>query len=312
VVSGRFGSVVTAMVTPFDGAGALALDRAVELARHLESHGSDALVLAGTTGEGPVLSDQEKLDLFSAVASQVSVPVLAATGSNDTAHSVDLTRRAAATGVAGLLVVTPYYNRPSPAGIAAHFRAIAQASDLPIVLYDIPVRTGRRIGTDQIVALAREVPTIVGLKDATGDVAGAARVAAACPDGFDVYSGDDALTLPILSVGGVGVISVAAHWAGTAFGQLIRAFRQGAVDEATAINAALDESYRFQSTADHPNPVPAKAMCRALGLAVGQCRLPHPPAPASLDVEAAAVFDRLRAVRPEIADQPHGVRQSVA
>jgi len=312
VVSGRFGSVVTAMVTPFDEGGALDPDRAVELARHLESHGSDALVLAGTTGEGPVLSDQEKLDLFESVASRVSVPVLAATGSNDTAHSVALTRRAAATGVAGFLVVTPYYNRPSPAGIAAHFRAIAQASDLPIVLYDIPVRTGRRIGTDQIVALASEVPTIVGLKDATGDVAGAARVAATCPDGFDVYSGDDALTLPILSVGGVGVISVAAHWAGTAFGQMISAFRRGAVEEARAVNAALDESYRFQSTGDHPNPVPAKAMCRALGLAVGQCRLPHPPAPASLDEEAVAVLGRLRAMQPEISDGLHGVRQSVA
>ena len=311
MVSARFGSVVTAMVTPFDEHGALEVDRAVELARHLESNGSDGLVLAGTTGEGPVLSDQEKLDLFEAVASRVTVPVLAATGTNDTAHSVALTRRAADTGIAGLLVVTPYYNRPSPAGVAAHFQAIAQASDLPIVLYDIPVRTGRRIGTDQIVALAREVPTIVGLKDATGDVAGAARVAAACPDGFDVYSGDDALTLPILSVGGVGVISVAAHWAAAAFGHMISSFRQGAVDEARAVNTALDESYRFQSTADHPNPVPAKAMCRALGIAVGQCRLPHPPAPAALDDEAAAVLGRLRAAGPEPSGRLHGVRQPV-
>lgn len=138
----RFGAVVTAMVTPFDDGGALDLDGAVRLARWLTDHGSDGLVLAGTTGEGPVLDDDEKVDLWRAVAQAVTVPVVAGTGSNDTAHSVQLTRRAATCGVAGALVVTPYYNRPPQSGIEAHFRAVAGASDLPVLLYDIPVRTG--------------------------------------------------------------------------------------------------------------------------------------------------------------------------
>ena len=210
----RFGSVVTAMVTPFDDHGGLDVDGAVVLARHLIATGSDGLVLAGTTGEGPVLTDGEALDLFRAVAEAVTVPVIAATGSNDTAHSVTFTRSVADIGVDAVLIVTPYYNRPSSAGLSAHFRAVAAATDLPVLLYDIPIRTGRRIGSDLLTTLASEVPNIVGVKDATGDVAGAARVVAQTPEQFEVYSGDDSLTLPFLAVGGVGIVSVASHWAG--------------------------------------------------------------------------------------------------
>jgi len=283
----RFGSVITAMVTPFGPTGALDLDAAAQLARHLVDTGSDGLVLAGSTGEGSVLADDEKLDLFRAVTEAVTVPVLAATGSNDTAHTV-----------------TPYYSRPSPAGLAAHFEAAAAASDLPVVLYDIPVRSGRRIGTDLLVHLGRTVPTIVGVKDATGDVAGAAEVIAAEVDGFEVYCGDDPLTLPFLSVGGVGIISVAAHWAGSVFAELIATFEAGDTVGARGANQRLLESFRFESTPEYPNPVPAKAACRALGLPVGQCRLPHPEAPASLDSEAKAIISRLR--------QPVSVGHSVA
>ncbi len=290
----RFGSVITAMVTPFGPSGALDLDAAARLARHLVDTGSDGLVLAGSTGEGSVLADDEKLDLFRAVAEAVTVPVLAATGSNDTAHTVQLTRAASVCGIAGVLVVTPYYSRPSPAGLAAHFEAAAAASDLPVILYDIPVRTGRRIGTELLVHLAREVPTIVGVKDATGDVAGAAQVVAAQVDGFEVYCGDDPLTLPFLSVGGVGVISVASHWAGPVFAEMITAFEAGDMVGARTANQRLLESYAFESTPDYPNPVPAKAACRALGLPVGQCRLPNPEAPASLDSEANTIISRLR------------------
>ncbi len=286
----RFGSVVTAMVTPFGADGALDLDAAAALARHLAEHGSDGIVVAGTTGEGPVLTDSERISLFRAVVESVTVPVIATSGTNDTAHSILMTREAEAAGAAGVLVVTPYYNRPSPAGLSAHFRAVAEASDLPVVLYDIPVRSGRRIGPDLTVQLATEVINIVAVKDATGDVASAARVVAEAPAGFEVYSGDDSLTLPFASVGGVGVISVASHWAGPVFGQMLAAHSEGDVTLAAELNRSLLESYRFESSEEYPNPVPAKAACRALGLTVGQCRLPNAPAPRSLDDQARSVI----------------------
>jgi 4-hydroxy-tetrahydrodipicolinate synthase len=290
---GRFGSVVTAMVTPFHGDGALDLDGAVALADHLVSAGSDGLLVAGTTGEGPVLTDGEALELFRAVAGAVSVPVVASTGSNDTAHAVAFTRSVAGSGVDGVLVVTPYYNRPSAAGLSAHFRTVAAATDLPVVLYDIPIRTGRRIGTDLLIELASEVPNIIGVKDSTHDVAAAARVVAETPDHFELYSGDDPLTLPLMAVGAVGIVSVAAHWAGTLFAEMVSAFQAGDLGRAREANARLFESYQFESSEAFPNPMPAKAACRALGLPAGQCRLPNAVAPSSLDEEARRVVERV-------------------
>ncbi len=298
----RFGVVVTAMVTPFDAEGRLDLDAAVSLARWLVDNGSDGLVLAGTTGEGPVLSDEEKLALWRAVAEAVTVPVVANTGSNDTAHSVELTRSAASTGVAGTLVVTPYYNRPSQAGIDAHFRAVAAAADLPLMVYDIPVRTGRKIATDVLVRLAREVPTVVAVKDAASDVAASARLVHHAPAGFEVYSGNDDQTLPLLSVGAVGVVSVASHWAGRPMAEMIAAFAAGDTRAAREGNARLFGSYAFQTSDAAPNPVPAKAMMRALGHRVGQCRLPLGPAPDGLDAAAADVLAEL----PGRVPQPVG------
>ena len=295
----RFGAVVTAMVTPFGEDGSLDLDAATSLARWLTSHGSDGLVVAGTTGEGPVLSDQEKLDLWRAVTEAVTVPVVAGTGSNDTSHSVDLTRRAASCGVAGALVVTPYYNRPSQGGIAAHFRAVAAASDLPILVYDIPVRTGRKVVHDVLVRLAEEVPTIVGVKDASGSPAGSARLVAEAPDSFELYSGDDALTLPLLSIGAVGVVGVATHWAGPVMGEMVAAYLKGDVARAREVNAQLLPSYAFETSDDAPNPIPAKAMMRVLGHAVGQCRLPLGPAPEGLEHRARQVFEGLDGGGPE-------------
>jgi len=296
----RFGTVVTAMVTPFGLDGSLDLDAAAALARHLVDHGSDGLVVAGTTGEGPVLTDAERIDLFRTVIDSVTVPVIATTGTNDTAHSVMMTKEAAKLGAAGALVVTPYYNRPSQAGLAAHFRAVAEASTLPVVLYDIPVRSGRRIGPDLTVELARTVPGIVAVKDATGDVAGAAQVIAEAPAGFELYSGDDSLTLPFAAVGGVGVISVASHWAGPVFASMLAAYRAGDVDQAAHLNRTLLDSYRFESSDEFPNPVPAKAACRALGLAVGQCRLPNAPAPTSLDDQARRIIGGLGHVERQV------------
>ncbi|MGH9124937.1 MAG: 4-hydroxy-tetrahydrodipicolinate synthase [Acidimicrobiales bacterium] len=291
---GRFGAVLTAMVTPFDADGALDVDGAVTLARWLVAHGSQGLVLAGTTGESPVLSDDEKVSLWDAVAAAVAVPVVAGSGTNDTAHSVELTRRAAEVGVAGILAVTPYYNRPSQAGLDGHFRAVAEASNLPVLIYDIPVRTGRKVATDTLVRLAREVPNIVGVKDATANPAESARLVAEAPVDFDLYSGDDAMTLPLLAVGAAGVVSVASHWAGPEIGDLVSSFFKGDVDRARAINARLLESWRWQSGDLTPNPIPAKAMMRALGLPAGQCRLPMGLAPEGLEQLGLEVLGRLR------------------
>jgi 4-hydroxy-tetrahydrodipicolinate synthase len=291
----RFGAVVTAMVTPFDVEGALDLDGAAALARWLADHGSDGLVVAGTTGEGSVLTDDEKLDLWRATAEAVTIPVIAGTGSNDTAHSIELTRQAAAVGAAGVLAVTPYYNRPAQTGLEAHFRAVAAATTLPVLVYDIPVRTGRKVSHDVLVRLATEVSNIAGVKDAASDVAATARLAAATPDSFEVYSGNDDLTLALLAVGAVGVVGVATHWVGPQMAEMIAAFAKGDTQRAREVNATLFQSFAFESTDAAPNPVPAKAVMRALGLAVGQCRLPMGPAPAGLDDEARRLLAGLQA-----------------
>jgi 4-hydroxy-tetrahydrodipicolinate synthase len=283
--------VITAMVTPFDDAGALDLPAAVELARWLAEHGSDGLVLSGSTGESSVLTDEEKVELWRAVAEAVTIPVLAGTGSNDTEHSVKMTELAVLSGVDGVLVVTPYYNRPSQAGLYEHFRVVAEAAgDLPVVLYDIPVRSGRRIETATMLRLAREVPAIVALKDAAGDAPTTAHLAAQAPAGFEIYSGDDVMTLPLMSVGAVGVISVAAHWVGPQFRRVIDSFLAGNLATAIATNAELLDSFDFESSAEYPNPLPTKAILRALGLRVGQCRLPMGASTPELDAHAAKVL----------------------
>lgn len=287
----RFGRVITAMVTPFDDAGALDLEAAVELARWLASHGSDGLVLSGSTGESSVLTDDEKVDLWRAVAEAVTIPVVAGTGSNDTEHSIKMTALAAQSGVDGVLVVTPYYNRPSQAGLYEHFRVVAEAAgDLPVVLYDIPIRSGRRIEPATMLRLAREVPAIVALKDAAGDPPTTAHLAAQVPAGFEIYSGDDVMTLPLMSVGAIGVISVAAHWVAPQFRTVIDAFLAGDLATAIAGNAELLDSFDFESSAEYPNPLPTKAILRALGLRVGQCRLPMGASTPELDAQAAKVL----------------------
>jgi 4-hydroxy-tetrahydrodipicolinate synthase len=288
--SGRFGAVLTAMVTPFDDDGNLDFDSAATLARWLVDHGNDGLVVAGTTGEAPVLSDAEKTDLWRAVVEAVTVPVVAGAGTNDTRHSLGLVKAAEQAGVAGILAVTPYYNRPSQAGIEAHFRAIAAVTSLPVMLYDIPIRTGRKIAHDTLVRMLRDVTNIVAVKDAALDVAGSARLVAEAPDDFDLYSGNDDQTLPLLAVGARGTVGVATHWAATQTGEMLAAFWKGDVDEARRINARLIPSYDFETGDAAPNPVPAKAMLRVLGLPAGQCRLPMGPAPDGLEDRARQVL----------------------
>lgn len=290
---GRFGSVLVAMVTPFDDELDLDLDATVDLARWLVDQGADGLVLAGTTGEAPTLSDDESVDLWAAVREAVTVPLLAGTGSNDTRHTVQLSRRAADAGVDGLLVVTPYYNRPSQVGLEAHFRAVADATDLPFLIYDIPVRTGRKVDSDVLVRLARDVPTMVGIKDAAGDPAASARVVAEAPDGFDLYSGDDAFTLPLLAIGGTGVIGVAAHWSAPEHAEMISAHAKGDVETARRVNARLLDSYDFETWGGTPQAVTTKTLLRTLGLRVGLTRPPIGPVPDGLKDAARRVLDGL-------------------
>ena len=288
---GRFGAVGCAMVTPFDGEGRLDVDAAVALARWLGQHGNDFLVLAGTTGESPVLTDEEKRDLWRAVSESITAPILAGTSTADTAHSVELTKMAKQAGAAGILAVTPYYSRPPQAGLEAHFRAIHEAADgLPVLLYDIPVRTGRKVADEVILRLARD-EVIVGVKDATANPAASAALVQTAPDGFELYSGNDADTLPLLAVGAVGVISVESHWAGELVGEMIAAFQKGDVDHAREVNDRLIPSHRFQSGDAAPNPIPAKAMMRVLGHSVGECRLPLGPAPEGLEAEARRIHE---------------------
>ncbi|MEO7429426.1 MAG: 4-hydroxy-tetrahydrodipicolinate synthase [Acidimicrobiales bacterium] len=293
----RFGRVLTAMVTPFTDEGALDLDGSVALARWLVAHGNDGLVLAGTTGEAPTLSDDEKVELWSAVRAAVDVPLLAGTGSNDTRHSCELSERAAATGVDGLLVVTPYYNRPSQAGIEAHFRAVASTTDLPVVIYDIPGRTGRKIDTEVLVRLAHDVASVAGMKDAAGNPGETARVVAAAPADFDVYSGDDPMTLPLLAVGAVGVVGTATHWCGDAMSALIAAFSKGDHIAAQELNASLFESYAYESRESAQFALAVKVALRVLGLPAGPCRPPLGPEPAALEGEARAMLERLGITR---------------
>lgn len=293
----RFGRVLTAMVTPFDDNGALDLDAARDLARWLVEHGNDGIVVAGTTGEAPTLADDEHLDLIEAVVQAVDVPVVAGTGGNDTQHSIYMTEQATARGAAAVLVVCPYYNRPPQAGIAAHMRAVAASTELPVMLYDIPVRTGRKISSATLLELARDVPNIVAVKDAAGNPGETAHVVAGAPDGFEVYSGDDVLTLPLLAVGAVGVVGVATHWTGSDHQELFALWDKGDVAAVRAVNARLLESFAFETGDDAPNPLPTKAMMRHLGLPVGQARLPMGPAPAWVDTRAAEVYANLVAAR---------------
>jgi 4-hydroxy-tetrahydrodipicolinate synthase len=291
----RFGEVLTAMVTPFDANGALDLDAAVKVAKWHVENGNDGLVIAGTTGEAPTLSDAEQFDLIKAICEAVTVPVIGGAGSNDTPHALHLTKTMKSLGAAGVLSVTPYYNRPSQAGIENHFRAVAAATDLPVIVYDIPVRTGRKISNDVLLRLARECSNVVAVKDAANDLPSSARLMAEAPAGFELISGNDDMTLGILAVGGTGVIGVATAWSAKQHKEMIVAFKKGDVDLARQINARLIESYLFETGDANPNPQPTKAMLRTLGLPVGECRPPMDGAPPDLEERARGVYARLNA-----------------
>jgi len=296
-----FGQVLTAMITPFDASGALDLNEAVRLAKWLQDNGNDGLVISGTTGESSTLTDAEKLSLWEAVINAVTIPVIAGSGSNDTAHSVHMTKEVTKLGAAGILAVGPYYNRPPQSGLEGHITAMANATTLPVVIYDIPVRTGRKISTQTLAKLANTVPNIKALKDAAGAPAETANLMAQVPKDFELYSGDDGLTLAFLAYGGTGVIGVATHWSAPEHQAMITAFKKGDVALARQYNDILLESYAFETGDDNPNPIPSKVMMKHLGFNVGDCRLPMGPPPAGLADRAAVVHANLQKAREALS-----------
>lgn len=273
----RFGAVITAMVTPFNDDASLDLDGAQELAGQLVDTGSDGLVVTGSTGEAATLSHREKTDLYRAVMEAVGgrAKVVAGTGTYDTAESVELTREAEAAGVDGVLVVTPYYNRPPQRGLIAHFTKVAESTALPMLVYNIPSRTATLIEADTLLRLA-EVENIVGVKDATADFQTAARVIAESPPGFEVYSGDDWATFNFVTLGAVGVISVASHLVGERMGEMIELCKTGDLSGALKIHSALLPLFKALFVTS--NPIPLKAAMEIAGRPVGPPRLPLVPA----------------------------------
>jgi 4-hydroxy-tetrahydrodipicolinate synthase len=269
----NFGRVLTAMITPFDAEGAVDYATAERLAAHLAAHGTDTLVICGTTGESPTLSWEEEFSLFKVVKSAVAgnAKVMAGTGSNSTREAISATQRAASLGLDGSLQVVPYYNKPPQAGLYQHFKAVAQASDLPIMLYNVPGRTGQNMLPETVARLA-QVPNIVAIKEASGDLDQVSAVRALTPPEFALYSGDDSLTLPMLAVGACGVVSVASHLVGDSIQAMVQAFEQGNVQKAAQLHLQILPLCKalFATT----NPIPVKAALALMGWSVGSCRLP--------------------------------------
>lgn len=275
----RFGTVITAMVTPFAPDGSLDLEAAGTLARWLVAHGNDALVVAGTTGESAVLTDDERVDLFRAVRAAVDVPLIAGSTTNDTAHSIEMTRAATEVGMDAVLAVVPYYNKPPQRGLELHFRAVAEVTHLPVMLYDVPGRTGRPLTLDTAIRLANEVENVVALKDAGGDPARAAALLAAAPDGFEIYSGDEPLNLAFAAYGAVGVVGVATHWTGAVQGEMFAAFEAGDLARARELERSLHDSFRYMNSDTCVFSQAVKVAMGVLGVPVGECRLPLGPPP---------------------------------
>ena len=284
------GTILTAMVTPFDARLAVDYERLAALATYLLDHGSDGLVVAGTTGESPTLTDAEKTAMFRAVVDAVGdrAPVVAGTGSNDTAHSVELTRQAEECGVDAVLVVTPYYNKPPDRGIVAHFRAVAAATSLPVIVYNIPGRCVVDI-SPQVLAELAAVENIVAVKQANPDLEETRRVRALCD--LAVYAGNEDMLLDVLTMGGAGGICVASHIVGPRLAEMARLVRAGDHAAARAIDESLRELYRTLFITS--SPIPVKAALNLLGQEVGGLRLPLLPATPEETAAVAAALRRL-------------------
>ncbi len=272
----NFGQVLTAMVTPFDQNGEIDYDATENLINYLIENGTDGLVVAGTTGESPTLSNEEKLELFKFVVEVVNkrIPVIAGTGSNNTRASISLTKAAEKTGVDGIMLVAPYYNKPSQEGLYQHFKAIAEATPLPVMLYNIPSRSVVNLSVDTIVELSK-IDNIVCIKEASGDLDAIAETISRTSSDFIVYSGDDSMTLPILSIGGAGVVSVSSHLIGNEMQEMITNFKNGRVQDAAFAHRSLLPTIKALFTA--PSPAPVKAALNMNGVNVGGVRLPMVP-----------------------------------
>ena len=272
----RFGRIATAMVTPFDRKGHIDFSKTTQLVNYLIANGSESLVVCGTTGESPTLSKEEKLALIDHVVKVVNkrVPVIAGTGSNNTYESIELTKKAENLGADAIMLVAPYYNKPNQEGLYQHFKSIAEETALPILLYNIPGRSVVNVEPETIIALS-QIKNIVAVKEASGDLNKMTKIIANTPDHFELYTGDDGNTLPVLSIGGVGVISVAAHVIGNEMQEMVKKFLDGQISEAAKLHQKLLPIMVELFKA--PNPVPVKTALQMKGLDVGTVRLPLVP-----------------------------------
>ncbi len=271
-----FGRVSTAMVTPFDSKGHIDFAKTTSLINYLIENGSDSLVIAGTTGESPTLSKEEKIALFQHVVKVVDkrVPVIAGTGSNNTYATIELTKKAEEIGVDAVMIVAPYYNKPNQEGLYQHFKAAAEATTLPVMVYNIPGRSVVNILPETIIRLSK-IPNIVAVKEASGNLNAMTAIIAGTDDDFLLYSGDDGLTIPVLSIGGVGIVSVASHVIGNEMQEMVSAFVNGDIQEAAKKHQQLLPL--MEGLFKAPSPAPVKTALQVKGLDVGSVRLPLVP-----------------------------------
>ena len=271
-----FGRVSTAMVTPFDSKGHIDFAKTTVLINHLIENGSDSLVVAGTTGESPTLSKEEKIALFKHVVKVVDkrIPVIAGTGSNNTYATIELTKKAEEIGVDGIMIVAPYYNKPNQEGLYQHFKAVAEATTLPIMVYNIPGRSVVNMEPETIIRLSN-IDNIVAVKEASGNLNAMTAIIAGTDDDFLLYSGDDGLTIPVLSIGGVGIVSVASHVIGNEMQEMVTAFLNGDIKEAAKKHQQLLPL--MEGLFKAPSPAPVKTALQVKGLDVGSVRLPLVP-----------------------------------
>lgn len=269
----NFGRVSTAMVTPFDKKGHIDFAKTTQLVNYLIENGTDSLVIAGTTGESPTLSKEEKIALFAHVVKVVEkrIPVIAGTGSNNTYASAELTKKAEQLGVDAIMVVAPYYNKPNQEGLYQHFKAVAESTSLPVMIYNIPGRSVVNIQSETVIRLS-QIPNIVAVKEASGDLSAMTHIIANTDEDFHLYSGDDGLTIPVLSIGGAGIVSVASHVIGNEMQEMVKAFFAGEIEKSAKLHQLLLPIMQGLFTA--PSPAPVKTALQVKGLDVGSVRLP--------------------------------------
>ena len=293
-----FGRLLTAMVTPFNADGSVNYEKAADLAEWLINNGSDGLVVAGSTGEAATMSAEEKLELFRVVVNRINkrVPVIAGTGSNNTADSVKMTKMAEAMGVDGALIVGPYYNKPTQEGFYQHFAAVAQSTGLPIIVYNVPGRTTSNISPAIVASLAADFENIVAIKEAAGNVAQVAELYSVLPEEFTIYSGDDGLIIPFMSVGATGLISVLSNIGGGILQDVMQAYEDGHVREAAKLNARMVPLANAMFIETNPIPVKA-AVTLVTGIDAGQPRLPLTPMEPANKAKMVAVLQEYGLVK---------------